>query len=96
MRRILEIGSIIISASLLSGCDDSIDPLPFSEYEKVTVNAYFYYPNDQEIYLGQMIGASACGSAARSFARRENISSSNWSYICCTVEKGSECYRKIR
>ena len=96
MRRILEIGSIIISASLFSGCDNSIDPLPFSEYEKVTVNAYFYYPNDKEVYLGQMVGASAGGSAARSFTRRKIFPSSNWSYICCTVEKGSECYRKIR
>jgi len=72
------------------------DTLPFSKYETTRVNAYFYYPNNQEVYLGEVNGASACQSAARNFAYSKNVGSSNWSYICCTIEKGSSCYRKIR
>ena len=56
--------------------------LPFSEYESVSVNAYFYFPNDQEVYLGRFMGASACQSAAYNYAASKNMSSQNWSYIC--------------
>ncbi len=70
--------------------------LPFSEYESVSVNAYFYFPNDQEVYLGRFMGASACQSAAYNYAASKNMSSQNWSYICCTIEEGSSCYRKIK
>lgn len=70
--------------------------LPLSKYEDVSVNAYFYYPNDTEVYLGQHRGASACQSAAASFAASKDISGANWSYICCTIENGSACYRKIK
>ena len=70
--------------------------LPFSKYEEISVNAYFYYPDDKEVYLGQMIGASACQSAANRYAASKNMSNANWSYICCTIEQGSSCYRKIK
>lgn len=72
------------------------DTLPLSKYEDVSVNAYFYYPNDKEVYLGQYRGASACQSAAQSFASSKNMTSASWSYICCTIENGSSCYRKIK
>ena len=76
--------------------NNSSDLLPFSEYDNVNVNAYFYYPNDKEVFLGSMKGASACQVAARNYAYSKNIESSNWGYICCTIEKGSSCYRKIK
>ena len=72
------------------------DTLPLSKYEDVSVNAYFYYPNDKEVYLGQYRGASACQNAAQSFASSKNMTSASWSYICCTIENGSSCYRKIK
>jgi hypothetical protein len=71
--------------------------LPLSAYEDVDVNAYFYYPSGAEIYLGRMRGASACGDAAYSFASSKNLNrQSDWSYICCTIRRGSDCYEKIR
>ena len=72
------------------------DTLPLSKYEDVSVNAYVYYPNDKEVYLGQYRGASACQNAAQSFASSKNMTSASWSYICCTIENGSSCYRKIK
>jgi len=74
----------------------SSDPLPLSEYEKVTVDAFFYTPTNTEIYLGRMTGASACGHAARSYAQINNIAGRDWDYICCTVRLDSNCYEKIR
>ena len=86
---------LLAALIVLIGCDDGT--LPFSEYEKVNVNVYFYYPNDKEVYLGGTKGASSCGSIAHSFARSKGLQSSDrWSYICYTIEKGSSCYRKIR
>ena len=70
--------------------------LPFDKYEDVQVNAYFYFPDDREIFLGRYKGASACQTAARNYASSKNMSAANWSYICCTIEKGSSCYRKIK
>ena len=56
------------------------DILPFSKYEDVSVNAYFYFPDDREIFLGQYKGASACQNAARNYANSKNMSSSKiWS-----------------
>ncbi len=67
-----------------------------SDNEKVEINAYFYFPNDKEIFLGRYTGISACQSAASSYAYSKNLSDANWGYICCTIEKGSSCYRKIK
>jgi hypothetical protein len=70
---------------------------PFSKNNSnIPVHAYFYFSNGQEAYLGQHVGASSCQSAAYNYAESKNVSSSNWSYICCTIEKGSDCYRKIK
>ncbi len=76
--------------------DNETNLFNFNNDENISVNAYFYYPNDQEVYLGQHMGVSACQSAASNFAINKDILSSNWSYICCTIEKGSSCYRKIK
>ena len=41
--------------------------------------------------------ASACGNAAYSYAKSKKLDNSDdWSYICCTIRKGSSCYEKIR
>lgn len=71
------------------------DTLPLSRYDDVEVNAYFYFPDNKEIYLGSTTGASSCQSMARNYASQKNVSGS-WSYICCTKEADSNCYRKIR
>ncbi len=70
---------------------------PFSKSnEEVPVHAYFYYSTGQESYLGKFTGASACQSAAYHHALSKNVESTNWGYICCTIEKGSDCHRKIK
>lgn len=71
--------------------------LPLSRYNDLDVNVYFYFPSGNEKFLGRVHGASACGDTARSYAAQHNLSSnSRWGYVCCTVEAGSSCYRKIR
>lgn len=87
--------ALFLSIATMSGCGDGT--LPFSQYEKIDVNVYFYFPDDREVYLGETRGTSSCGDMAHSYASSKNLSrSENWSYICCTIEKGSSCYRKIR
>ena len=79
----------------LFGCDDGT--LPLSEYEDVDVNVHFYFPNGNEEYLGSTRGASSCGRMSYSYAQSKDLKSSgDWSYICCTIRKGSQCYNKIR
>ena len=72
--------------------------LPFSRYDDVDVHVIFSFPKgDQSYNLGQVRGASACGSVARNYAAQHNLSTNrDWSYVCCTIEAGSSCYRKIR
>jgi len=92
--KIKVIAFIILSLLFLTACDDELD---FSQYEKVKVNTYFYFPNDTEVYLGEHKGASACADAAYSYAKSKKLDNSDeWSYICCTIRKGSSCYEKIR
>ena len=86
---------LLLIAVPLFGCDDGM--LPLSEYENVDVNVYFYFPNEKEVYLGTTRGASSCGRISHLYAQRENLKRSDkWSYICCTIRKGSQCYDKIR
>ena len=72
------------------------DLLPLSSYEKVSVNALFYDPSGREVTLGRFQGASACQAAAISHARSNNLINKDWGYVCCTIEHGSQCYRKIK
>ncbi len=60
-------------------------------------NVYFYYPNDKEVYLGQVTGLDSCGDEAFGYAHDKNMPrSSRWGYICCSIRKGSSCYEKER
>ena len=89
---------IIVTAACLPliGCGPP-DTLPLSEYEEIAVSVYGYTPRDEEYYLGDTVGASSCGSLAYLWAERNGFrNSSNWGYVCCTHEDGSNCYRKIR
>jgi len=81
---------LLLTIASLSACFGE------SDNEKVRVNAYFYFPDNKEVYLGEYRGASACQSAAINYSRSKKISQSSWGYICCTIEKGSSCHRKIR
>ena len=76
----------------LISCDDDLD---ISEYEKIEINTYFLLDKNK-IYLGQHTGTSACGEAANSFAKLKKLKGDEWSYICCTIRKDSDCYEKIR
>lgn len=73
------------------------DTLPIERYEDMDVGVWFYYPDgDRADYLGQTRGAASCGDMAADHADFLQISHSAWSYVCCTHEGGSDCYRKIR
>lgn len=74
------------------------DELPLSRYEDVYVNVWFRFPGgDKDYNLGRTKGAASCGSIAYDYAASKGLgNNSGWSYVCCTEEDGSECYRKIR
>lgn len=74
------------------------DELPLSRYEDVYVHVWFTFPDgDQSYDLGRTKGAASCGAIAHDYAASKQLSyNSGWSYVCCTEEDGSECYRKIR
>lgn len=73
------------------------DTLPLSRYDDIDVNVHFYLPDQREVYLGQTRGASSCGDMAHNYAARNGLTGNpSWGYVCCTIEDGSSCYRKIR
>ena len=73
----------------LSGCDSSLEDADF--------NAYFYYPDDRQEFLGLVHGLSACQAAANGRADELGMSSSaGWSYICCRQTSSSSCASKHR
>ena len=72
------------------------ETLPQSRYEDVNVNVLFYFPNGDEYPIGETKGASSCKAMAWDYARAKNVENAMWSYVCCTKENGSSCYRKIR
>ena len=68
-----------------------------SEIQEATYNIYFYFPNNQESYLGVANGLSQRGDVAYDYATSKNLSRNReWGYICCMKAKGSECYEKHR
>ena len=73
------------------------DTLPLDRYEDVDADVLFYRDDtDQSENLGTVRGASACGDVAANRASELNLDGDAWSYVCCTHEDGSDCYRKIR
>ena len=99
MKRLLTI-AFFVPIAFLYGCgDECSDYSDFSckAIQKANYNAYFYFPNDKEYYLGVANGLSQCGDMAYSYAASKNLSRNReWSYICCMKAKGSECYEKHR
>jgi len=68
-----------------------------AQLESSRYNAYFYFSDNKEIYLGESNSLSRCGSMARSLANQKGLSGGDrWSYICCLIAKGSSCYEKHR
>ena len=74
----------LIFILLLLGCEQDL--------EKEKFGVYFYYPNDKEEYLGEVIGFSSCQSTASYKAVNSNID--DWSYICCLITSSSTCESK--
>jgi hypothetical protein len=74
------------------------DELPLSRYEDVYVHVWFQFPDNEKLYdLGRTKGAASCGNIAHDYAHSKGLSgNSEWSYVCCTEEGESNCYRKIR
>lgn len=62
-----------------------------------TYGVFFYTPrNEQEMYLGSVVGLDACRSTARSKAFAMKMQNANWSYICCKQTRSSSCEVKER
>lgn len=66
------------------------------QLENSSYNVYFYWPSNKEAYLGQSYSLSSCGDMANSFAYQNNVSNSDWGYICCLKKDGSSCAEKHR
>jgi len=68
-----------------------------AQLENSQYNAYFYFPDNKEVYLGEAYSLSSCGLMAHSYANRKGLSRGDgWGYICCLIAKGSSCYEKHR
>lgn len=85
---------------LVAGCGDecsNYSDFSCKQIQSATYNAFFYFPDNTEYYLGIANGLDQCGSMAHSYAASKNVArSERWSYICCMKAKGSECYEKHR
>jgi hypothetical protein len=89
VRIIILILALLLVWYLFKGTDD----------ENVQMNAYYYRSSDLNnfLYLGQVKGLSACQVAANYKAQIEKRRRGDgWYYICCTIENGSACYRKLK
>ncbi|MFA4994178.1 MAG: hypothetical protein WC521_02615 [Bdellovibrionales bacterium] len=89
---------LFVTVLLLQGCGDecsSYSDFTCGQIEKAKYNAYFYFPDGREYFLGETQGLSSCAGKARSYAASKEMSfNDNWSYICCMIAKGSGCYEK--
>ncbi len=97
----------IIFLFLIAFFYTNLHALPFSQYEKVNLYCHFYYENGSSTNLGKMKGISRCQNATHSWARKNNITDTDWDYIGCvikepvvlggiTMRKGSNCSEKIK
>ena len=87
--------SIILALALGACSDDGL--LPMDRYEKVDVNVELTTPSGENVSLGRVRGAQACGSVAWSYAEAQHFDRSDaWGYVCCTIEGDDQCRHKIR
>jgi hypothetical protein len=86
----------LVAALTLGGCDEcrSYSDYTCSQIERADYNVFFYYPSQQERYLGQASGLNQCQSMARGYAINEEVVGADWGYICCMIARGSDCYEK--
>jgi capsule polysaccharide modification protein KpsS len=93
------IAALALSGTLaLIGCDSdecrSYSHYSCKEIEKADYNVFFYYPSDQERYLGQASGLNECQTMASNYAIMKEVAQADWSYVCCMIAHGSDCYEK--
>ena len=100
MKNITSIVMSLVLILTLSSCGDECteySDFTCDEIEEATYNAYFYFPDNREYYLGVANSLSQCGAMAHNFAASKDLTrNSGWGYICCMKAKGSECYEKHR
>lgn len=63
---------------------------------KSDYNVFFYYPDGQEVYLGEANGLGECADLANEQAQNSEMLNRNWSYICCKITRKSSCATKER
>ena len=63
------------------------------QIEQGDYNAFFYYPSQQERYLGQVSGLNQCQSMAGNYAVNEEVVGADWGYICCMIAHGIQSQR---
>jgi hypothetical protein len=83
----------------LSACKDECreySDFNCKQIQEADYNVYFYFPDEREYFLGKAQGLSNCGSIAWAYAEDHKVTNANWSYICCMIAKGSQCYEKHR
>jgi len=97
MKKLLFLVFMLVLASCEKDRCRSYSDFTCEEIEQANYNVYFYFPDQQEEYLGQTTGLSSCGSIAHSFASDKNLyGNSEWGYICCMITSESQCYEKHR
>src|SRR5262245_33922806 len=91
---------VALAATLtLVGCGDGDGCRSYSHYsceqiERADYNVFFYYPSEQERYLGPASGLNECQSMARNYAIQKEVADEDWGYVCCMIAHGSDCYEK--
>lgn len=72
---------------------------PFDNTERAieasSFNVYFF-PQGGEEYLGVAESLSQCQNVAQSLAVKNELSRSEWNYVCCRITSSSSCASKHR
>jgi hypothetical protein len=100
MYKLVVIIAVLLGMYKCSSDRSPPDILPHSQYEHVDVDVLFWFPppRDDRVYnLGTVHGTSSCRRVALNYVVQHHLENNgDWSYVCCTHEGGSSCYRKIR
>jgi predicted CoA-binding protein len=98
MHRAIQVTVLVLGGTLaLVGCGDecsSYSHYSCEEIERADYNVFFYYPSEQELYLGHASGLSECQTMAHNYAINKEIVQADWGYVCCMIAHGSDCYEK--